>query len=395
MSKSKGNVVTPVHLLDQYGADAVRYWAASARLGTDTAFDEKVFKVGRRLATKLFNAAKFVLAQSRARAPSPTPLDRAFLARLRRASSTRRPRASTSSTTRTRSSVTERVLLGVHRQLPRAGEGRASARRAPRPARLGRRGAAARARRAAAAVRAVPAVRHRGGLVVVARGLDPPGGLADRRRSSPGAAPGLARSTSPPRCSTAVRKEKALAKVSLKVLGAPWSSVTDTAERLALGSRAAEGDVREAGPGSDVRDDCPEGEPPSIVVVLGEPRPRLMRLLYDEAIAHLAGAPALSTCPAPRSTWNRALVDLLDHPELTYPTIHVTGTNGKSTPARAAAAVACAHELTTGRYLLLHLLVDVTERFAVCGEDIGREEFADEWTRLEPYLRPGRRDGDG
>ena len=66
MSKSKGNVVTPVHLLDEYGADAVRYWALAARLGTDTAFDEKVFKVGKRLVTKLFNAGKFVLAQSAA-----------------------------------------------------------------------------------------------------------------------------------------------------------------------------------------------------------------------------------------------------------------------------------------------------------------------------------------
>ncbi|MFN8389331.1 MAG: valine--tRNA ligase [Bdellovibrionota bacterium] len=62
MSKSKGNVVTPQHLLEQYSSDAVRYWAARARLGVDTAFDEKVFANGRKLATKLFNASRFVLA---------------------------------------------------------------------------------------------------------------------------------------------------------------------------------------------------------------------------------------------------------------------------------------------------------------------------------------------
>jgi valyl-tRNA synthetase len=61
MSKSVGNVVTPADTLNEFGSDAVRYWATSARLGTDTAYDTGQMKVGRRLGIKLLNATKFVL----------------------------------------------------------------------------------------------------------------------------------------------------------------------------------------------------------------------------------------------------------------------------------------------------------------------------------------------
>ena len=93
MSKSKGNVVTPLGLLQQHGSDGVRYWAGRARQGVDTAFDEGQMKIGRRLAIKILNASKFALGFGEAPAdPSgrlaadpavvTDPLDRALLAQL-------------------------------------------------------------------------------------------------------------------------------------------------------------------------------------------------------------------------------------------------------------------------------------------------------------------------
>jgi valyl-tRNA synthetase len=84
MSKSKGNVVTPKPLLEEYGADAVRYWAANGAPGTDTAADFGQMKVGRRLAIKLLNASRFALnlGEPPAGAAATAALDRALLARL-------------------------------------------------------------------------------------------------------------------------------------------------------------------------------------------------------------------------------------------------------------------------------------------------------------------------
>ena len=83
MSKSKGNVVTPVDLFDKYGSDAVRYWAASARPGVDTAFSEDQMKVGGKLANKLLNVTKFVLAFGGDETGAVgMPIDQAMLTRL-------------------------------------------------------------------------------------------------------------------------------------------------------------------------------------------------------------------------------------------------------------------------------------------------------------------------
>jgi valyl-tRNA synthetase len=93
MSKSKGNVVTPLALLEEHGSDGVRYWAASGRPGTDTMFDTNQMRVGRRLAIKILNASKFALSDSRGQTSSTdltevcpraidVPVDRAMIRNL-------------------------------------------------------------------------------------------------------------------------------------------------------------------------------------------------------------------------------------------------------------------------------------------------------------------------
>ncbi|MFI6174859.1 valine--tRNA ligase [Nonomuraea sp. NPDC051191] len=82
MSKSKGNVVTPLDLLEQHGSDAVRYWAANGRYGVDTTFDVGQLKIGRRLAIKILNASKFVLGLAGSEGEVTEPIDLSMLAAL-------------------------------------------------------------------------------------------------------------------------------------------------------------------------------------------------------------------------------------------------------------------------------------------------------------------------
>jgi valyl-tRNA synthetase len=82
MSKSKGNVVTPLALLNEHGSDAVRYWAASVRAGSDTPFDTNQMRIGRKLAIKLLNASRFVLSTAEPVATITSTVDRAMLSHL-------------------------------------------------------------------------------------------------------------------------------------------------------------------------------------------------------------------------------------------------------------------------------------------------------------------------
>ena len=122
MSKSKGNVVTPMALLEEHGSDGVRYWAASGRPGTDTAFDTNQMRVGRRLAIKLLNASKFALGAAEPQGAITAPVDRAMLRSLAALvdEATRAFEAYDYARVLQR---TEDVLLAVLRRLPRAREG--------------------------------------------------------------------------------------------------------------------------------------------------------------------------------------------------------------------------------------------------------------------------------
>ena len=276
MSKSKGNAVTPLDLLAQYGSDAVRYWAASARLGVDTAFDPAQLRVGRRLAVKLLNVSKLVLAAlpvpggldpaSDPLALVTEPLDRALLARLGALAAATAAALEGYEHARALELAEEffwffcddYVELVKARAYGSRGDGPAASAVATLRLALSRAGAA---------VRAVPAVRDRGGLVLVAAGLCAPGTVAGAgrvRRARPAMRPARAGCWRRPRGrSAAVRAAKSAAKLSMR---APARELVITAEPSWLAAaRAVLPDVQAAGQVGEVLLRERAGEPEYLV----------------------------------------------------------------------------------------------------------------------------------
>jgi dihydrofolate synthase / folylpolyglutamate synthase len=89
----------------------------------------------------------------------------------------------------------------------------------------------------------------------------------------------------------------------------------------------------------------------------------------------------------------RAVAELLDHPELRYPSVHVTGTNGKTSTVRLITRILCAHGLTAGRFTSPHL-ASVMERIGICDDDIEPEEFAETYGHLMAVLEEVDRRGE-
>jgi valyl-tRNA synthetase len=270
MSKSKGNVVVPTEVFERHSADAVRYWAASARLGYDAAIDDQQMKVGRRLAIKLLNASRFVLSMDAAPGPVTEPLDCSMLRTLAGVVSDATVALDAYEHSKALDAV-ERFFWGFTDDYLELVKQRAYGASGDEAA-----GSAVGALRAALDVLLrlfapfLPYVTeevwswwregsvHRASWPTAAEAGEAAGDDADLGVYEVGAA-----------VLTAVRKEKALAKVSLKM---PVESVTvrGTQDRLRLLSLAAS-DLREAG---NIRAiEQAEADEFSVETVLAEPDP--------------------------------------------------------------------------------------------------------------------------
>lgn len=80
-----------------------------------------------------------------------------------------------------------------------------------------------------------------------------------------------------------------------------------------------------------------------------------------------------------------ALMDVLGEPQRAYPTIHITGTNGKTSTGRMIEGLLGAFELRTGRYSSPHVQ-SITERVCVDGEPLSAEKFIETWQDLKPFV---------
>ncbi|GIU68320.1 MAG: valine--tRNA ligase [Candidatus Pacearchaeota archaeon] len=85
MSKSKGNIVRPQEIMQKYGADTIRYWAAGSKLGEDFNYQEKDIITGKKFIIKIINAANFIFSQIKQKPKKPKKpeaLDALFLNKI-------------------------------------------------------------------------------------------------------------------------------------------------------------------------------------------------------------------------------------------------------------------------------------------------------------------------
>ena len=89
--------------------------------------------------------------------------------------------------------------------------------------------------------------------------------------------------------------------------------------------------------------------------------------------------------PQPRLSATRRVVELLGDPQRTYPIIHITGTNGKTSTSRITESLLRAHELRTGLFTSPHL-ERLNERITIDGEPITNEALAANWDDIVPFI---------
>ena len=249
MSKSKGNVVTPMAMLEEFGSDAVRYWACNGRPGTDTALDTGVMKIGRRLAIKILNASKFALGRL-GEGPVPgieavrEPLDAALLTQL--AALVEAATAAHEGFDYARAlEITETFFWSFCDDYLELVKTRAYGEGDPVGADSARATLAMALSVAAPPLRTVPALRHRRGMELVAGGIGAPGALArphghrGRRGWRRGGADGGGRSVGAVRREKTAHKRSMRARVALLTVSGPEATLAAV--------EAARGDLVDAG----------------------------------------------------------------------------------------------------------------------------------------------------